>query len=154
MRDRFVVGHLNDPRNAEVFIGYTFLNCLREGRQAAQEAIAKDPDVAGPVIKETAKVVTAEDVVVVQIAALGATEVAGPECEMRRVAVGGENRSQGRFDSSQYDAVVVRHCVRGELQDRRERPFCRHQIRKYRSEERRVGKECVSTCRSRWWAYK
>src|SRR3546814_19927325 len=23
----------------------------------------------------------------------------------------------------------------------------------YRSEERRVGKECVSTCRSRWWAY-
>src|SRR3546814_18642712 len=22
---------------------------------------------------------------------------------------------------------------------------------KYRSEERRVGKECVSTCRSRWW---
>src|SRR3546814_11667146 len=24
--------------------------------------------------------------------------------------------------------------------------------RTYRSEERRVGKECVSTCRSRWWA--
>src|SRR3546814_14539971 len=23
-----------------------------------------------------------------------------------------------------------------------------------RSEERRVGKECVSTCRSRWWQYK
>src|SRR3546814_12366173 len=22
-----------------------------------------------------------------------------------------------------------------------------------RSEERRVGKECVSTCRSRWWQY-
>src|SRR3546814_10729120 len=22
-----------------------------------------------------------------------------------------------------------------------------------RSEERRVGKECVSTCRSRWWLY-
>src|SRR3546814_11268245 len=22
-----------------------------------------------------------------------------------------------------------------------------------RSEERRVGKECVSTCRSRWWSY-
>src|SRR3546814_12397352 len=22
-----------------------------------------------------------------------------------------------------------------------------------RSDERRVGKECVSTCRSRWWAY-
>src|SRR3546814_21096908 len=25
---------------------------------------------------------------------------------------------------------------------------------KLRSEERRVGKECVSTCRSRWWPYK
>src|SRR3546814_20284236 len=24
---------------------------------------------------------------------------------------------------------------------------------KIRSEERRVGKECVSTCRSRWWPY-
>src|SRR3546814_13482133 len=23
----------------------------------------------------------------------------------------------------------------------------------WRSEERRVGKECVSTCRYRWWAY-
>src|SRR3546814_1130953 len=23
-----------------------------------------------------------------------------------------------------------------------------------RSEERRVGKECVSTCRSRWWPYR
>src|SRR3546814_4196232 len=26
-------------------------------------------------------------------------------------------------------------------------------VLKYRSEERRVGKECVSTCRSRWSAY-
>src|SRR3546814_16096866 len=25
--------------------------------------------------------------------------------------------------------------------------------RMFRSEERRVGKECVSTCRSRWWPY-
>src|SRR3546814_16276064 len=25
--------------------------------------------------------------------------------------------------------------------------------RERRSEERRVGKECVSTCRSRWWPY-
>src|SRR3546814_12698082 len=27
------------------------------------------------------------------------------------------------------------------------------QIRSERSEERRVGKECVSACRSRWWQY-
>src|SRR3546814_7413366 len=26
-------------------------------------------------------------------------------------------------------------------------------LREYRSEERRVGKECVSTCRSRWSPY-
>src|SRR3546814_17815138 len=26
-------------------------------------------------------------------------------------------------------------------------------VRSNRSEERRVGKECVSTCRSRWWPY-
>src|SRR3546814_17396308 len=26
-------------------------------------------------------------------------------------------------------------------------------IRRIRSEERRVGKECVSPCRSRWWPY-
>src|SRR3546814_18796979 len=28
-----------------------------------------------------------------------------------------------------------------------------HRQRAERSEERRVGKECVSTCRSRWWQY-
>src|SRR3546814_16959147 len=31
--------------------------------------------------------------------------------------------------------------------------FARHQQRRFRSEERRVGKECVSTCKSRWWRY-
>src|SRR3546814_3140439 len=29
----------------------------------------------------------------------------------------------------------------------------RHTINRFRSEERRVGKECVSTCRSRWSPY-
>src|SRR3546814_5197799 len=29
----------------------------------------------------------------------------------------------------------------------------RQRGRAVRSEERRVGKECVSTCRSRWWPY-
>src|SRR3546814_19471733 len=32
------------------------------------------------------------------------------------------------------------------------RPILRRQ-QKSRSEERRVGKECVSTCNSRWWPY-
>src|SRR3546814_15206197 len=40
----------------------------------------------------------------------------------------------------------------------RARPFAGHHVRyepglKFRSEERRVGKECVSTCRSRWSPY-
>src|SRR3546814_14566225 len=29
----------------------------------------------------------------------------------------------------------------------------RRDVAAIRSEERRVGKECVSTCRSRWWPY-
>src|SRR3546814_19466293 len=43
--------------------------------------------------------------------------------------------------------------------DQRERRHARHQQlrpaghRRLRSEERRVGKECVSTCRSRWSPY-
>src|SRR3546814_14749003 len=31
--------------------------------------------------------------------------------------------------------------------------FARQNIKRCRSEERRVGKECVSTCRSRWSPY-
>src|SRR3546814_11096305 len=33
------------------------------------------------------------------------------------------------------------------------RPFSDKKLRMLRSEERRVGKECVSTCRSRWSPY-
>src|SRR3546814_15889431 len=36
--------------------------------------------------------------------------------------------------------------------DRLSAPFAVNQI-VHRSEERRVGKACVSTCRSRWWPY-
>src|SRR3546814_16601638 len=32
-------------------------------------------------------------------------------------------------------------------------PFVRRKVRSIRSEERRVGKECVSTCRYRWSPY-
>src|SRR3546814_16462905 len=37
-----------------------------------------------------------------------------------------------------------------ELKRINSKPTVRHLHRKERSEERRVGKECVSTCRSRW----
>src|SRR3546814_13431653 len=33
------------------------------------------------------------------------------------------------------------------------RPFLQPGTNAFRSEERRVGQECVSTCRSRWWPY-
>src|SRR3546814_3956736 len=45
---------------------------------------------------------------------------------------------------------------RGETQHRRNEPvagFDAQPARGGRSEERRVGKECVSTCRSRWSPY-
>src|SRR3546814_13124835 len=32
-------------------------------------------------------------------------------------------------------------------------PMIADDLRRQRSEERRVGQECVSTCRSRWWPY-
>src|SRR3546814_15804365 len=44
------------------------------------------------------------------------------------------------------------HLVAGELHNRREAVNARKES-KHRSEERRVGKECVSTCRSRWAPY-
>src|SRR3546814_11848206 len=40
----------------------------------------------------------------------------------------------GNVEGAEYDKVVTKHGVK-------------------RSEERRVGKECVSTCRSRWSPY-
>src|SRR3546814_2150615 len=33
------------------------------------------------------------------------------------------------------------------------RHICAGYVQEIRSEERRVGKECVSKCRSRWWPY-
>src|SRR3546814_17112554 len=42
---------------------------------------------------------------------------------------------------------IVRRRPIGRIGQRHQLPFDRGQ---FRSEERRVGKECVSTCRSRW----
>src|SRR3546814_16761640 len=59
--------------------------------------------------------------------------------------------------------LVLRRCrslrsergVRRRRHDRDARPrhSARQDQRQWRSEERRVGKECVSTCRSRWSPY-
>src|SRR3546814_16598069 len=51
-------------------------------------------------------------------------------------------------------ARPVRHQVAPVLPPRRvERRLDDLEVDGARSEERRVGKECVSTCRSRWWPY-
>src|SRR3546814_6913658 len=45
-------------------------------------------------------------------------------------------------------------CARAEFHGRARDPHADHRSRTVRrSEERRVGKECVSTCRSRWSPY-
>src|SRR3546814_4792978 len=50
-------------------------------------------------------------------------------------------------DREARDAVVLREIER---RDRRAAPGGEDRFFDLRSEERRVGKECVSTCRSRW----
>src|SRR3546814_19892651 len=65
-------------------------------------------------------------------------EVAGPEKRNHLVEIGG--RVHRRVDA---------HA--GEAQIRRQDPQIVLAV--IRSEERRVGKECVSTCRSRWSPY-
>src|SRR3546814_1618472 len=68
------------------------------------------------------------------------------------VAVGNLQRAQ-----IQLEPLRDRRCIRA---NPRQRTLARrvvvdqqHAIARQRSEERRVGKECVSTCRSRWSPY-
>src|SRR3546814_21002284 len=48
--------------------------------------------------------------------------------------------------------VDAQHRLRGRFLGQRDFGEC-DTLWLMRSEERRVGKECVSTCRSRWWPY-
>src|SRR3546814_11448842 len=55
-----------------------------------------------------------------------------------------------------HDAAVHAQRRRGVIEHRRGAKADAHRSDArlvQRSEERRVGKECVSTCRSRWWTY-
>src|SRR3546814_15322516 len=65
----------------------------------------------------------------------------------RLSAVDGAARRCGAFGSLRADTLQMLEVERVEI-DR-----LQQQLRKARSEERRVGKECVSTCRSRWSPY-
>src|SRR3546814_9163639 len=63
----------------------------------------------------------------------------------------GEAKAQAlatRLRSLRYDIVV--HVADGAIPDDLAAVLGADIVR---SEERRVGKECVSTCRSRWWTY-
>src|SRR3546814_11965626 len=55
------------------------------------------------------------------------------------------NQARGNTDDA-YRAIVSARNARPWTPDD-------HPDYGLRSEERRVGKECVSTCRSRWWPY-
>src|SRR3546814_14206674 len=59
---------------------------------------------------------------------------------------------QGKNTASMPDGKV--NTPRQSKAEDRDQSRYRSLIRQQRSEERRVGKECVSTCRSRWSPYK
>ena len=81
----------------------------------------------------------------------------------KRIVVTGAARGLGyhfaEACAGQGAAVVMCDILRGELAESahrlQEKGYCieSHEIDLARSEERRVGKECVSTCRSRWSPY-
>src|SRR3546814_2419676 len=90
----------------------------------------------------TARVVDALAEQVLAEAALLALEHVGQRLQRTLVGAGDDAAA----------AAVVEQCVDGFLQHAL---FVAHDDvrRAQRSEERRVGKECGSTCRSRWWPY-
>src|SRR3546814_14883844 len=53
-----------------------------------------------------------------------------------------------------FDGAVGRLCDLLRIRSVSPDPVYKEEVVRARSEERRVGKECVSTCRSRWSPYK
>src|SRR3546814_14252485 len=72
--------------------------------------------------------------------------VVAPCCDPREIEAGGaETADAGDFGRYRTEnAAPLRHIAMAHVRD---------SGRNQRSEERRVGKECVSTCRSRWSPY-
>src|SRR3546814_18354206 len=73
----------------------------------------------------------------------GAQKPQKRECRKRQP---GEGDGRGRHQERNQYPKPERRAGRGLWPDRERNP-------RPRSEERRVGKECVSTGRSRWWPY-
>src|SRR3546814_9964818 len=61
--------------------------------------------------------------------------------------------TRGHEDLVRRAAGLFDHVVVGVAHSQAKKPFFSVAERVERSEERRVGKECVSTCRSRWSPY-
>src|SRR3546814_10440654 len=62
-----------------------------------------------------------------------------------RVLDRGPTRTLGKYSSSGHNACPGHVDPGAQIQN-----TVTYRFRRHRSEERRVGKECVSTCRSRW----
>src|SRR3546814_11361409 len=75
-------------------------------------------------------------------------------CSSDLVVIVRHSRAQGHFAPTHR--LQLQLVVGETVGDRRQRRACvvvAVDMRGERSEERRVGKECVSTCRSRWSPY-
>src|SRR3546814_17442093 len=77
----------------------------------------------------------------------GGEQRARQHIEIERVGPGGGDEFAELLDLARLERLGL--VVQG-FQFRVIVPNLTHRLR---SEERRVGKECVSTCRSRWWPY-
>src|SRR3546814_8728505 len=93
----------------------------------------------------------------------------GAEHQQRRIEVARRAQPPAREGRDEFAASLAAEQVGRHLRfeiarledvhiDAAPRPFARQRLaqvahRRLRSEERRVGKECVSTCRSRWSPY-
>src|SRR3546814_13372373 len=94
------------------------------------------------------------------------TEIVGDELQSRSIEIAGriireaiacKNRqthrhSQGRPEPRHPRQQKITH-ARASLTARKNKKTAQEKKAVDRSEERRVGKECVSTCRSRWSTY-
>src|SRR3546814_11766125 len=54
---------------------------------------------------------------------------------------------------AEIEAIDLSQGLDNQTQDEIHRALLEHHVIFFRSEERRVGQECVSTCRSRWSQY-
>src|SRR3546814_14826042 len=67
---------------------------------------------------------------------------------------GPKNRVKTGLQLLRQGSHLLRHIINADDIGRGEKAqYCKIEPARTRSEERRVGKECVSTCRSRWSPY-